>query len=117
MSEEQSSRRKFIKLFGLSAGATLTSVSGMAAFIDQTEIRKLNPEQREFMIRYGKWMDEFTELIKIQKTDPNGLEINKRIIALTEKVEKLRPQLEAYMTDKTFALIYKESIKRVTAEI
>ena len=117
MSEQQSNRRNFLKKLGLSAGATIVSTTGMAAFIDATEIKKLTAEQQEFMIRYGKWMDEFTVLIRVQKKDPDSYENNKKIMALSEKAEKFKPELTAFMKDKTFELIYKEAIKRVSVEI
>ncbi len=117
MSEKESTRRKFLQLLGLTAGTTLLGSNAMASFTDQEEIKKLNPEQQEFMIRYGKWMDEFTEVIRIQKTDPDNLENHKKMITLTEKVEKLQPELTEYLKDETFSLIYHTSIKRLTNEI
>ena len=117
MSEQQPSRRNFLKLLGLSASATLVSTSVFASFIDKTEIRKLNSKQQEFMIRYGKWMDEFIEVIRIQRTEPDNLENQKKMIALTEKSEVLQPELTEFMKDKTFALIYLASIERVSKEI
>ena len=117
MSEQSSNRRNFLKLLGLSAGATLVSASGVAAFTNSTEIKVLSPEQQEFMIRYGKWMDEFTELIRLKKEDPENLENNKKTMALAEKAESFQPELKKFMSDKTFELIYKESIKRVSIEI
>ncbi len=117
MSEKKSTRRKFLQLFGLSATASLVSTSVLAAFVDQAEIRKLNPEQQEFMIGYGKWMDEFIEVIRIQKTDPDSLENNRKMIALSEKAEELQPELAEFMKDETFSLIFKASIERMSKEI
>jgi hypothetical protein len=117
MSEEQSSRRNFLKFLGLSAGATLVSSSALAAFVDKKEILKLNPEQQEFMIRYGKWMDEFTEVIRIQKSQPDNLENQKKILPLSEKAERLQPELTEHMKDETFSIIYLASIERMSMEI
>ena len=117
MSEQQSSRRNFLKFLGLSASATLVSTSALASFIDKTEIRKLNPEQQEFIMRYGKWMDEFIEVIRLQKSDPNNIENHKKMITLTEKAEKFQPELTEFMQDETFALVYKISIERVSKDI
>jgi hypothetical protein len=117
MSEQQSSRRGFLKLLGLTAGATLASKNVFAAFIDKTEIRKLNPKQQEFMLRYGKWMDEFIEMIRVQKTDPDNITNLKKMVELSEKAEALQPELSEFMKDETFALIYHASIDRVSREI
>jgi len=74
MSEEQSSRKKFLKLLGLAAGATLVSKTGLAKGFDQTEIKKLTPPQQEFMNEYGKWMDDFTQVVREQKEKPDDLD-------------------------------------------
>lgn len=117
MSDLISSRRKFLKYLGLSTTATLTSNSAFATFIDKSEILLLNPEQQEFMLRYGKWMDEFVEMIKIQKSESESIENHQKMIKITNKVKELQPELAKFMKDKTFALIYQASIKRATVEI
>lgn len=117
MLEKQSTRRKFLQLFGLSASASLVSTSALAGIIDNTEIRKLNPEQQAFMIRYGKWMDDFIEVIRIKKKDPDNKENKNKMLALTEHAEKFKPELNEFMKDETFQLIYMASIERMTKEI
>lgn len=117
MADLKSDRRKFLKYLGLSTTATLTANSALASFVDHSEILKLTPIQHDFMLRYGKWMDEFVEVIKIQKTDPENMEIHQKMMEITEKVKVLQPELLELMKDKTFSIIYQASIKRVTAEI
>ncbi len=117
MSDNNSSRRKFLQLLGLTASSTLINTSAIAGFIDQTTIHKLNPEQQEFMLRYGKWMDEFIEVIHIQKKEPDNIENKHKMIALTEMAEKFNPELSEFMKDQTFSLIYNESILRMTNTI
>jgi len=117
MSEKETTRRKFLQFLGLTAGATMLSSDALASPVDEAEILKLNPEQQEFMISYGKWMDEFIDVIRIQKTDPANKENNLKMIALTERAEESRPQLTEYMKDDTFSLIYKASIERMSKEI
>lgn len=117
MSEKQSTRRKFLQFLGLSASASIVSKSALAAPVDAKEILKLNPEQQEFMTGYGKWMDEFIDVIRIQKTDPGNKENNMKMIALTHKAEESRPKLTEFMKDPTFAVIYKVAIERMSKEI
>lgn len=117
MSENQSTRRKFLQFIGLTASATVVSKSALANFTRPEEILKLNSVQQEFMIRYGKWMDEFTEVVRIQKTAPDNLENHKKMIALTEKATAFQPELAEFMKDETFSLIYKVSIERMSKEI
>ena len=117
MSDIQASRRKFLQLLGLSAGATLVSTTGIAGFVDPETIHKLNPEQQEFMMRYGQWMDEFIEVIRVQKSEPGNTENNHKMIALTERAEAIQPELATYMKDDTFSMIYKASIERMSKEI
>lgn len=117
MSDQQSTRRKFLQLIGLSAGATVVSSSVFAGSINNTEILKLNDEQQEFMLLYEKWMDEFIEVIKVQKQDANNLENQKRMTDLTEIAHEWQPTLIDYMKDEKFAVIYKVSIERMKKEI
>ena len=117
MSSEQSTRRKFLKFLGLTAGVTLAAPAAFASFVDPEEIKRLNPEQQEFMLRYGSWMDEMTEVARLDVAEPENKENKQRKMVLAEKAGELQPELESHMQDKTFALIYNESIKRLTNEI
>lgn len=117
MSEKQSTRRNFLQLIGLSAGASVVSVTALGSIIEATEIRKLNPRQQAFMIRYGKWMNEFIEVTRIKNTDPGNNENSKKIATLAAFAEKFKPELNEFMKDETFRLIYKVSVERVTKEI
>ncbi|MBL0098349.1 MAG: hypothetical protein IPP46_19010 [Bacteroidetes bacterium] len=69
------------------------------------------------MNRYGLWMDDFIEVIRIQKTDRNNEENNKKMIILTEEAEKIKPELAVHMKDETFSLIYIASVQRMSNEI
>lgn len=117
MSEDQSNRRKFLKFVGLSAGVTLAAPMTFASFIDPVEVKKLTPDQQEFMHRYGNWMDEMTEVARLDKKEPDNIENKRRKLDLADKAEEMKPELSAYMQDKTFAAIYNESIKRLSKEI
>jgi len=113
----ESSRRSFLKTLGLSAGATLVSSNIFGSFVDKDEILKLNPEQQKFMTRYESWMDQFTNVIRIQKSEPENMDNQKAMISLTEQAELFKPELAEFMKDEKFALIYKASIERMSKEI
>ena len=117
MSENQTTRRKFLQYLGLSAGTALISSTAFANFTNKEDILKLNPNQQEFMSRYGQWMDEFIEVIRVQKIDRGDVQNHAKMIALTERAEAFNPELKEFMKDDKFALIYKESIKRMSSEI
>ena len=114
---EQSTRRKFLQVLGLSAGATLASTGVLGSIVNHEEIHRLNPGQQEFMIRYGQWMDEFIEVIRIQKKEPDNLDNHKRMMALTETAQAWQVQLTEYMKDESFSLVYNVSIERMKSEI
>jgi hypothetical protein len=117
MLDSKSSRRNFFKFLGLTAGTTLMSQASFGAHLDQTEIKKLTAEQKEFIMLHEKWMDEFIEVIRVQKTDPENQENNQKMIAITEMADEFKPQLNEFMKDSTFALIYKMSLERMSKEI
>lgn len=117
MKDVSSTRRKFLKFFGLTAGATLAAVPAIALMHNHNEIKKLNPEQQVFMLEYEKWMDDFIEVIRFQKQTPLNSENQQRMVALTQKAEEFKPKLNEYLKDRNFAMIYQGSIERMTKEI
>lgn len=62
-------------------------------------------------------MDDFIEVIRIKKTDPENKDNKNKMLALTEHAEKFKPELNEFMKDETFQLIYMASIQRMTKEI
>jgi hypothetical protein len=117
MLDSNSSRRNFFKLLGLTAGTTLIGQVSFGAHLDETEIKKLTAEQKEFILLHEKWMDEFIEVIRVQKTAPEDQENNKKMIVITEMADEFKPQLNEFLKDGTFALIYKMSMERMSKEI
>lgn len=117
MSDKSSSRRKFLQTLGLTAGATILGSTAVNGFVDHAEILKLNPDQKEFMLRYERWMDAFIEVIRTQKTHPEDTENNARMIELTEIADSFKPELDGFMKDKTFSIIYLASIERMSRHI
>jgi hypothetical protein len=118
MSEnETNERRNFLRLLGLTAGAALVSTNAFSIFMKPEEILKLKPEQQEFMKRYGKWMDEFIEVIRIKKHDPLHKDNLDKMNELANRAEAFKPELTEHLKDKTFSIIYLASIERMSIEI
>ena len=115
--EENRSRRNFLRFVGISAGTALISSSAFSAFIDKTEVLKLNPKQQEFMLRYGKWMDDFIDVIRKKKAEPGTQEHHKVTMALSDKAAAFKPELTEYLKDKNFELMYRAAIDRMSKEI
>jgi hypothetical protein len=115
--QKHSTRRKFLRFLGLSAGASLITSTAFGRFIKEEDIKRLKPDQRTFMLRYGEWMDEFIEVIRIEKANPGNLENNQKKMALAERALEMKPELSEFMKDETFALIYTASIQRMSSEI
>lgn len=117
MSDQSSSRRKFLQVLGVTAGTALISSNQINAISESETVHKLNPEQQEFMDKYGKWMDEFIDAIRIQKTDRSNTDNNLKMAALSDQAETFKPELAKFMQDEKFAMIYNASIQRTTSEI
>ena len=115
--EEHNSRRNFLRFVGVSAGAVLISTSAFSSFIDKTEVLKLNPAQQEFMLRYGKWMDDFIDIIRKKQAEPGNQEHQKVVMILSKKAEGFKPELTEFLKDESFALIYQASIDKMSKEI
>ncbi|MCF8257576.1 MAG: twin-arginine translocation signal domain-containing protein [Flavobacteriales bacterium] len=117
MSEQPSSRRKFLKATGLAVGATLATVTALHIFEEQLEIAKLTPEQQGFMLEYGKWMDEFIAVMRIENRNPDDLENKKKKIALAHRALDFKPELADHLKDATFSMVYFKAIERVGNEV
>jgi hypothetical protein len=66
---------------------------------------------------YEKWMDEFVEVIRIQKLEHDNLENNKSIVRLSETAKEWQPTLVEFMKDENFAKYYMIVTERMTKEI
>ena len=115
--QNQNNRRNFLRVLGLSAGAALVSTNAFSIFMRKEEILKLKPDQQEFMLRYGKWMDDFIATIRVKKHDPLHKENREKMSELAARAEAFKPELSEFMKDKDFALIYLASIERLSIEI
>jgi len=98
-----------------SGALTVTGASGL--LINQIEEIKLNPEQRAFMDKYENWLEDFTEMARFQKQEPDNLENNKKLMSLSEKAGLWQKELVEYMKDENFARYYMIVTERVTSVI
>jgi hypothetical protein len=109
-------RREFLKKLGLIGGATaLTGASGL--LINQQETIVLTEAQQQFMIKYENWLENFREMAKYQKVDPDHIDNNKKLMALSEEAGKWQKELIEYMKDENFARYYMIVTERVTKVI
>lgn len=119
MDAYEKTRRGFLKKLGLTIGATITSTALLSANIQEpeAELVRISPEQQAFMDRYEKWMDEFIEVIRVQKADPDNYENNKKIVELSETAKQWQNKLGIFMQDENFARYYMFKTQRMTLEI
>ena len=117
MSEQESNRKDFLKMLSKSLGGVLTNHPILDALSGNDEILKLNDEQQEFMLKYGKWMDENIELIRLIKLEPGKMEHHQKMMLLSNEAESMQAKLTGYMKDRNFGLIYHASIQKMKAEI
>ncbi len=111
-------RRRFLTKIGLTLGVSLTGTKVMQGENEHpSDAFAISPEQMVFMQNYERWMDDFIEVIKIQKKEPNNLENNKKIVALSEEAKVFQSQLIGYMSDDNFARYYMVSTERMTLAI
>ncbi|MFZ4582968.1 MAG: twin-arginine translocation signal domain-containing protein [Paludibacter sp.] len=116
MDAYEQKRRDFLKKLGLIGGAAaLTGVGGVSALlIDKKDEIVLTAEQKQFMDKYENWLEDFRDMAKYQKIDPEHLENNKKLMALSEEASKWQQELVQYMKDENFARYYMIVSERVT---
>jgi hypothetical protein len=118
MDKKETLRRKFIKYAGISTTGILFSKAVQATESSvYADYKNMNDEQKEFFNRYEKWMDEFTEVIRLLKKDPENPEFKQKMEVATEKAHLFKSEIAKHMKDKNFAAVYIASIKRVKDEI
>lgn len=111
-------RRGFLRKLGFTLGATLTASSLISAnIVPPAQPMNISPDQKAFMDSYEKWMDEFIEVIRIQKVDPENQENNRNIVLLSERSKKWQTRLHEYMKEENFARYYMIASERMTLEI
>jgi hypothetical protein len=111
-------RRRFLTKLGMTLGVTLTGgtiVEGANA--PSAGKMSITAEQNAFMQNYERWMDDFIEVIKIQKKEPMNLENNKKIVALSDEAKAFQSELTGYMKEDNFARYYMVATERMTLEI
>jgi hypothetical protein len=77
----------------------------------------LTEAQQQFMIKYENWLENFREMAKYQKVDPDHIDNNKKLMALSEEAGKWQKELIEYMKDENFARYYMIVTERVTKVI
>jgi hypothetical protein len=111
-------RRGFLKTLGLTVGGVMFAGASATAKIVEEKIKfPLSEDEQKFIDMYEVWMDNFIEVIKIQRNDPVNLENNKRIMVLTDESHSWQPQIIKYMKDTNFAKHYMIVSERMTKEI
>ncbi len=117
----ESTRRDFLKKLGLIATTTAVAASGFAQVENLISNKKeefpLTPEQRNFMVKYEKWLEEFHDMAKFQKIDADHLDNNKKLVALSEEAKTWQHEIIEHMKDDNFARYYMIVTEKVTTTI
>lgn len=112
------SRRNFLHKLGLTVGAAAVATTGISGTISESNLNfGLTEEQVDFMAKYDVWMDEFIEVIRIQKKNADDIENNKKLVELTEQSAEWQETLSNYMKDDNFAKYYMIVTEKMTKEI
>ena len=115
----EDNRRGFLRKLGLTLGATMIVSTGQltASVLDSKDKFQLTPDQQKLMLDYEQWMDEFTLVIRRQKTAPHDIENNKRIMTLSQQAKEWQTEITTYMKDENFARYFMVVTERMTKEI
>ena len=114
-------RRDFLKKLGLIASATVLTASGAVKLTeiieDKIEDIVLTKEQSALLDKYEKWLEAFHDMAKFQKKDPDHLENNKKLMALSEDAKGWQKDLIEHMKDENFARYFMIRTERITDTI
>ena len=114
-------RRDFLKKLGLIASATVLTATGAVKLTeiieDKIEDIVLTKDQSAFLDKYEKWLEAFHDMAKFQKKDPDHLENNKKLMALSEDAKGWQKDLIEHMKDENFARYFMIRTERITDTI
>jgi len=117
----ESNRRDFLKKLGLIAGATAITVSGVGELTNLIDAKLenyvLKKKKKAFLVKYGKWLDEFHDMAKFQKVDAQDIENNKKLVALSEDAKLWQKEIIEHMKDENFARHFMILSEKVTLTI
>ena len=114
MSDNNQSRKDFLKRIGLSITGAALSVSAIAGYNEDTG---LIAEQKEFLNDYEQWLKEFHGYVKKRNKNPLDSENNKRLMKLSAESDKRKTRLELYMKDKKFSNYFNKITREITESI
>lgn len=118
MDSYESTRRGFIKKLGLSVGIAAAYSGAKGAKIIENNIDfPLTDNQQKFIHKYEEWMNQFVEIIKARRSNPDDLEINMKLMRLSEQHETWQKEVIEYMKEDNFAKHYMIVTQRMTDEI
>lgn len=118
MDNYESTRRGFLRKLGLSVGAAVAATGVKGAQIIEKNIEfPLTDDQQNFIKQYEIWMDSFIEVIKQRRNKPDDLDVNMRLMKLSEQHETWQKEVQVYMEDQNFAKHYMIVTERMTLEI
>ncbi len=114
-------RRDFLYLLVLIASATVLTATGAVKLTEIIEAKiediVLTKEQSAFLDKYEKWLEAFHDMAKFQKKDPDHLENNKKLMALSEDAKGWQKDLIEHMKDENFARYFMIRTERITDTI
>ncbi|OIP01489.1 MAG: hypothetical protein AUJ98_04370 [Bacteroidetes bacterium CG2_30_33_31] len=118
MNDNESPRRIFLKKLGLTMGAVAATPFLSTANIVEKRIKyPLTEKQKAFMEKHDIWMEEFIEVIKERRENPDSVDANLRLMKLTEQSEAWQTEVVEYMKDENFARHYMIATEKMTNEI
>jgi len=114
--ENNDSRRNFLKKIGmtLTAAATTTFAAGA---VKTSKFDKLSLEKQAFLKKYKIWIDNFKNVVNVQKVDPQHAANNEYMMKLSEEAENWKAELQSYLTDQDFAEEYLKLTVELTNKI
>jgi hypothetical protein len=117
MKSEIHSRKSFLKKLGMVVGAGAVAPFATASGVTFRNDEMLDDEQKEFLLVYESWLEEFHGIVKLQKSGLETATTRKQMIELTARAQEWRHQLEVHMLNHNFAQHYNQITLSITNDI
>jgi len=116
MSNQNSTRRGFFQKLGLTAGGAALLESEELANVNTNRFSTLQ-DRSAFLEKYEKWVDEYIEVVEMEKQQAQDLSNKHRIMELADQADGWQNQIKEFVKHDDFKNKYLSISKRFAEAI
>ncbi len=113
---KKDNRRKFIQKLGVTVGAAALLDSEAMASVGKMQASK-EIERSEFLNHYENWVNQYIDVVEMEKSDKNNMANKHRIMELSHQAQDWQEKIAIYLNDDSFKQRYIQLSMRLSDSI